>query len=61
MKEKARYPKIFVFVRYADGSGVRNREKLSRWMVDSQVFRKIDRVTFSEIIVAQSCDFIQDS
>ena len=26
--------------------------------VDSQEFRKIDLVTFSERIVAQSCDFI---
>ena len=47
--------------RYAEGSGVRNGEKLSEWMVDSQEFRKIDCVTFSKIIVAQSCDFILDS
>ena len=47
--------------RYAEGSGVRNGAKLSGWMVDSQEFRKIDWVTFSERIVAQSCDFILDS
>ena len=35
--------------------------KLSGWTVDSQEFRKIDWVTFSERIVAQSCNFIQDS
>ena len=45
----------------AEGSGVRNGAKLSGWMVDSQEFRKIDWVTFSERIVAQSCDFILDS
>ena len=44
--------------RYAKGSGVRNGAKLSGWMVDSQEFRKIDWVTFSERIVAQSCNFI---
>ena len=32
------------------------RIKLSGWMVDSQEFRKTDWVTFSERIVAQSCD-----
>ena len=47
--------------RYAEGSGVRYGAKLSGWMVDSQEFRKIDSVTFSERIVAQSCDFILDS
>ena len=64
MKEKACCPKVFVFVkteRYAEGSGVRNGEKLSEWMVDSQEFRKIDWVTFSERIVTQSCSFILDS
>ena len=53
MKEKARCPKVFVICeRYAEGSGVRNGAKLSGWMVDSQEFRKIDWVTFSERIVA---------
>ena len=37
--------------RYAEGSGVRNGAKLSGWTVDSQEFRKIDWVTFSERIV----------
>ena len=44
--------------RYAEGSGVRNGTKLCGWMVDSQEFRKIDWVAFSERIVAQSCHFI---
>ena len=39
MKEKAHCPKVFVFV---EGLCVRNEVKLSRWMVDSQEFRKID-------------------
>ena len=49
--------------RYAEVSGVRNgASKLSGWIEDSQEFgRKIDWVTFSERIVAQSCDFILDS
>ena len=38
MKEKARCPKVFVFVseRYAEGAGVRNGAKLfaAGWMVD---------------------------
>ena len=62
MKEKARCPKVFDFVKgMRKGSDVRNGAKLSGWMVDSQEFRKIDRVTFSKRIVAQSCDFILDS
>ena len=44
-----------------EGSGVRNGAKLFGWMVDSQEFRKIDWITFSERIVAQSFDFILDS
>ena len=36
--------------------GVRNGAKLSGWTVDSQEFRKIDWVTFSERIVAQTCE-----
>ena len=36
-----------------EGSGVRNGAKLSGWMVDSQEFKKIDWVTFSERIVAE--------
>ena len=51
MKEKARCPKVCFGERYADGSGVRNGAKLSGWLVDSQEFRKIDWVTFSERIV----------
>ena len=50
--------------RYAEVSGVRNgANKLSGWIEESQKFggRKIDWVTFSERIVAQSCDFILDS
>ena len=47
--------------RYAEGSGVRNGAKLCGWSVDSQEFRKIDWVTFTERIAAQSCDFILDS
>ena len=43
-----------------EGAGVRNGAKLSGWMVDSPEFRKIDWVTFSERIVAQSCN-IQDN
>ena len=31
--------------RHAEDSGVRNRARLSGWMVDSQEFRKIDCVT----------------
>ena len=38
MKEKARCPKVFVFVKgYAEVSGVRNGAKLSGWMVDASV------------------------
>ena len=64
MKEKARCPKVFVFVkgmRKVLVSEMPNGAKLSGWMVDNQEFRKIDWVTFSERIIAQSCDFILDS
>ena len=40
---------------------MKNGAKLSGWMVDSQEFRKIDWVTFSDRIVAQSFNFILDS
>ena len=49
------------YKRYAEGLCVRNGAKLSGWMVDSQEFRKIDWVTFSERTVTQSCDFVLDS
>ena len=61
VKEKARCPKVFVFVKGMRKVLVSEMEQLSGWMADSQQFRKIDWVTFSERIVAQSCDVILDS
>ena len=61
MKEKARCPKVFVFVKGMRKVLVSEMEQLSGWMADSQQFRKIDWVTFSERIVAQTLYWILET
>ena len=61
MKEKACCPKVFVFVKGMRKVLVSEMEQLSGWMADSQQFRKIDWVTFSERIVAQTLYWILET
>ena len=58
MKEKAHCPKVFVFVKAIWRVLVSEMERSC--LDDSLEFIKIDCVTFSERIVAQSCN-IQDN
>ena len=60
MEKKLVVERLCFCERYAEDFGARNGAMLSGWMVDSQELRKTNWVTFSEKIVAQSCDFILD-